>query len=158
GDLISYDKIINTGGVNPFYANDSYLYEAITENNSDDIMTQPPYNPLSATEIALIKKWIDQGALNNSCQACDTSQASFSNDILPIITGYCTGCHGDNSPSAGIALTNHSNIADNASSGQLSDVINHNAGVVAMPYLAEKLDPCYIAKIDKWIAEGMQNN
>ncbi|MDX1350755.1 MAG: hypothetical protein R3279_10930, partial [Putridiphycobacter sp.] len=35
-DLSSYDKIINTGGVKPFDANDSDLYEAITETNSDD--------------------------------------------------------------------------------------------------------------------------
>ena len=50
---------------------------------------------MTATNIATIKKWIDQGALNSQCtNVCDTTVFTYAGAIQTIIGNNCGGCHG----------------------------------------------------------------
>ncbi|MEO5645110.1 MAG: c-type cytochrome domain-containing protein [Bacteroidia bacterium] len=55
-----YDNYVDAGR-----SNHSKLYESITDNNSDNIMPRPPYEPLTHRQIEFIYIWIAQGAKDN---------------------------------------------------------------------------------------------
>ncbi|HNP94036.1 MAG TPA: hypothetical protein PKJ63_00360 [Cyclobacteriaceae bacterium] len=60
----SIEDLITEGDVIPGDAEGSELVEML-EGNSADGNTMPPAGPMAPTKIALIKKWIDEGAKNN---------------------------------------------------------------------------------------------
>lgn len=143
-----------------FDANNSELYEVITEDDPDKIMPPPPNSPLTAQQIATIRDWINQGAENNECTntSCDLTNVTYSQSVWPIIQNSCTGCHSGGNPQGGISLTNYSQIAVMAENGSLSSVINHAPGYTPMPLNGQQLDQCSIDTIDDWINNGFQND
>lgn len=60
----SMEDLIDEGDIIPGNAEGSELVEML-EWNSEDGNNMPPASPLSPLNIALIKKWIDEGALDN---------------------------------------------------------------------------------------------
>lgn len=157
-DLTTYASIISTAGVEPFDLDGSDLYEVITETDPDKIMPPPPNNSLNADQITLIATWIMQGALNNSCEECDTTAVTYSDVISPIIQNNCQGCHSGSFPSGGITLTNHAEIQAYALTGALEGVVNHESGYVAMPYNQPQLPSCQLDQIRIWVEEGALDN
>ncbi|MEZ5046544.1 MAG: hypothetical protein R2831_06090 [Chitinophagaceae bacterium] len=156
--LVDYNSIKNDGDVSPFNPNSSELYVVLIENN---ISKRMPYNlpPLSATDIAKIKKWIEQGALNNECTDCDTSGTmTYTNHIAPILQTNCNGCHNASNPSAGIDVSTYNSLSIIVNNGKLNGAINHLSGFSPMPKNAQKMSDCNIAKITKWINNGAPNN
>lgn len=157
-DLTNYFSIISTADVEAFDLDGSDLYEVITETDPDKVMPPPPNNTLNADQITLIATWIMQGALNNSCEECDTTSVTYANVVSPIIQNNCQGCHSGSFPSGGISLTNHAEIQAYALSGALEGVINHDPGYVAMPYNQPQLPDCQLDQIRIWVAEGALDN
>ncbi|MEQ9469029.1 MAG: c-type cytochrome domain-containing protein [Ekhidna sp.] len=60
----SIEELIDEGDVIPGNAEESELVEML-EFRSEDGNSMPPAGPLTPTEIALIKKWIDEGVKDN---------------------------------------------------------------------------------------------
>lgn len=60
----SFTDLIDEGDVIPGDAEESELVEML-EFRSEDGNDMPPAGPMTPTEIALIKKWIDEGAKDN---------------------------------------------------------------------------------------------
>ncbi|MBK7763444.1 MAG: hypothetical protein IPI46_08720 [Bacteroidetes bacterium] len=157
--LTDYANIMATADVDPGNATSSDLYKVLIKTDPDKIMPRPPMSPLSATQIAMIKKWIEQGARNNSCTSCDTSgEMKYTTHIVPIIQTNCAGCHSATNMSGGIDLTNYLGVLTTANNGSLLGSINHLTGYSAMPKNGSKLIECDITKIQKWITNGAQNN
>lgn len=145
--------------VQPGNALSSKLYEVITNPDPGDVMPPPPHARFSATDIASIQKWIDQGARNNQCDAeCDTAIFTFSGAVMPLINTYCKGCHNPASLGGGIDLSTYNTIILVADNGKLMGSIKHASGFVAMPQGGNKLQDCQITQIEKWIASGANNN
>ncbi len=96
---------------------------------------------------------------------CDTAGTiSFSLQVKPIMESYCgtsgsnaAACHGS-SGSSGIPLVTYSDVSDAVDNDNLLGSIKHLSGVSAMPKGGGKLDDCRIAKVEKWINQGKQNN
>jgi hypothetical protein len=108
-------------------------------------------DPLSATQIALIKKWIDQGAKNTDCveTTCDTSAVTYA-DIDKIMTTNCTGgCHSGTRPSGNIDLTTEAGARAQVLNGKLIPSIEQRAGAIWMPE-GGKLTDCDIARLRTW--------
>ena len=137
---------------------DSELYEVITENDPDKIMPPPPANPFSAAQIDLIANWIAQGAINNSCNACDTALFTFNAVILPMMEANCTSCHGGSTPDANLDLTNYNGVASAASYMNLMERISHAAGFDPMPPSGDGLSDCQVQQVQNWINAGMPND
>lgn len=156
-DFSTYEgalKAVKSGNVS-----DSKLHKVITD--AGNIMPPAPSSPLSAAQIQLIDKWIEQGAQNLVCEdsgACSTSNMSFTNDIKKITDLHCVGCHSvaGGSP-GGYDFTTYNGVKAAVSSGKLAASVNQNGAAVAMPP-ASKLNTCDISKIESWITAGAPNN
>ena len=157
-ELSNYANVISTADVKAGDPIGSDLFEVISETDLGKRMPPPPSSPLSTGQIGLIRKWIEQGAKNNSCNNCDTANVTFTKHISPIIQNYCQGCHSGSSPSGGILLSNFNEIKLRVQSGELLGTIKHINGFVPMPYNQAKLDPCLINQIEIWINEGALDN
>ncbi len=157
--LSDYSHIISSGHIEPGDASDSEIYEKITEEDDDDRMPPAPFPRLSSESIALIRNWINQGALNNHCDTdCDTTVFTYSGAIRSIIQQNCVGCHNSSFSNAGVVLDSYQGVAAIANDGRLLGTISHSAGFIPMPFNAAKLPDCKIAQVRKWIEAGSLNN
>ena len=73
----------------------------------------------AAATLATSCYYDDYQTLYGTGAACDTAAVSFTADIQPIVSAQCAGCHGAASPSGGLSLTNHAQIAATTSSGSM---------------------------------------
>lgn len=160
--LTDYQSVVSTADVDPGRPGNSDLYEVLVDDDPDDRMPRPPASPLSTEQIAIIGKWIDQGALDLECDddgaECNPAAADYAADIAPILSTYCAGCHSAQNASGGIVLSNHSGAAAAALSGQLYGAVAHLSGYAAMPQGGQMLEECFITKIKNWTDAGAPNN
>jgi uncharacterized membrane protein len=93
--------------------------------------------------------------------ACDTTNATYSAAVAPIIAANCAMCHASTVASkngAGIVLDNYTSLKPYVTNNNLLNSILQNGIVPAMPLNAAKLDACSIKKISVWINSGALNN
>jgi len=154
-DLTSYASLMNSGIIP-----DGDLWDAINETDPDNIMPRPPQTPLTADQIALIGRWIQQGAQNNGCEdaACDTLNVTYSGTIRPVIQARCQGCHSGGTPQGGLDLTSWSVLNSVAQDGRLAGAIQHLSGYTPMPRNAPALPDCRVRQFLLWIEDGSPNN
>jgi len=155
--LISYANIMK--GIKPGNPADSKYYKVITLEETDDLM---PINPatgegfrLPADQIALIEKWINQGATDNFCESCDTSNYSFSGRITAIFGTSCAtsiGCHSSGSSNG--QFTSYAEIKPFIDNGSIwNRVVTKQDMPVAAPLAA-----CDMEVLVKWIEDGAPDN
>lgn len=154
--LTSYQGILRI--VQPGSPGSSKLVSVVTTTDKGDIMPPPPRSPLTIVQTDWIKKWISQGARNNSCSSCDTAAFTFNAIIFPLIKNKCNGCHATAASGGGILLATYDQIKAMAQSGQLAGSIERLSGYSPMPKGGNKLPDCEITQVKKWIAAGMLNN
>jgi uncharacterized membrane protein len=146
---------------NPASPTSSDLYKCLNETG-EDRMPPAPAAAFNLTQKALVLKWIQQGAKNNSCVAssanCDTVNVTYSASVAPVLKTYCVGCHSAASPSAGIDLSTYAVVKVQAANGRLVGSITHAVGYKPMPSATSKLGSCEINQIQAWITKGMLNN
>lgn len=161
-ELTSYETIIASGEIEPFDPEVSKIYELMAETDPSKVMPPSPRGPISDTNIAVVRRWIEQGALNLDCPDDTTCQITlpvrFSADVFPVLDKFCIGCHSGNNPWAGLFLRTYEEIKVVADNGDLLGVINHAAGFPKMPKDIEKLSPCIIDKITMWVNDGAPDN
>jgi cytochrome c5 len=125
-------------------------------------MPPSPAQRLTADQIAIVSKWILQGAKDLTCDenagSCDTTAVSYSTFISPIISTYCLGCHSGGSPSGNLKLTSYSDVHAIALNGKLVGSMSWANGYKAMPQGTAKLSDCKINKFKAWINHGAPNN
>ena len=155
-DYTSIMKTVRTGD-----PSNSSLYRSIS-GGGESRMPPAPAKPFDATTLALVSKWIKQGAKNNSCDAsalnCVTTNISYAAIVAPILKQNCTGCHSGTSPSGAIDLSTYTNLTKYISNGKLYGSIAHSPGFVPMPSATASLSVCEIGQIKSWIDGGSKNN
>lgn len=152
-------------GIVPFNPQKSEIYEKITESESEDRMPPSPRPRLSTEQIATIRQWIEEGAIDSDCQGkgCDTLSAiSYSQHILPIIQNNCVSCHNSTPANGGILLNSYTNVTNSINSKRngtplLIGAIRQENGFVAMPQ-SYRLTDCQVRTIELWVEQGMLNN
>lgn len=154
-DFTNYDGVMKA--VKAKHALQSELYTVLNRTGEEQM---PPNYSLSKEEKAMIKNWINNGALNNSCvvQTCDSSQITYSK-VSKVLQANCTGCHNKNNVSGGIVLDTYSGVlASQNNNNRLLGSIQHETGYSAMPKFTAQLSACDIRLIEKWVETGMPNN
>lgn len=160
-DLTSYtsimqgpERVVRAG--NPA---ESKLYRSLIETDRDEIMPPPPRS-LTAEQIALVARWIREGARNRDCSndsaGCDTTNVTYTTHVQQIMQRSCTGCHSGTNPSAGINLTDRAVVASMATSGRLYGSMAHQYPFVPMPPSGGKVDDCTLAIIQAWAHQGLR--
>jgi hypothetical protein len=86
--------------------------------------------------------------------ACDTTNVTYSDNILPIISANCLPCHTTANQFGGIILDVLDDARIPARDGRLLKAVTHDPSVVPMPRGGPKLSDCDIAKITRWINLG----
>lgn len=159
--LTSYATMVQT--VENATVNDpdeNELLKVILETDPDDRMPEPPNDPLTADQIALISQWLAQGGKNNGCDenygGCDTTDVSYNAYIQPLMQSRCTGCHGGSTPQGGIDLTTYANVKTQALNGKLYTSVSRNTNW--MPKGGAKLEACIQLKIKSWVDAGAPQN
>ncbi|MGZ5286470.1 MAG: c-type cytochrome domain-containing protein [Flavisolibacter sp.] len=158
--LTNYSNVMITGQVQPGNPGNSELWKKINDSDPGDRMPPPPLNRLTQEQSDAIRKWILQGAKNNSCASsvCDTTNVSYSGMIKNIISLKCQGCHSTASASGGIDLSNYAGVKTRVNDGSLWGSINHTPGYTAMPQNGNKLSVCELNQIKKWMDADAPNN
>jgi len=103
--------------------------------------------------------WDDEETLYPVLGECDTTDVSYADDIVVILSGNCYSCHSNlNAPSfgSGIRLEDYQDVV--SLQERIAGSINHEAGYVPMPRGSSKLDPCSILKFEAWVADGSPDN
>lgn len=157
-NLSTYATILASADVEPGSPRRSDLYEVITENDPDKVMPPPPASKLTQEQIDKIAKWIEQGAKNNQCADCDTTNVKYSTHIRKILSNNCIGCHSASNSSGGINLSNYSNVKAEVDNAKLTGVINHLPGFKPMPPSGVKLNECDLHAVEIWIKNGALND
>lgn len=154
--MTNYANILDE--VKPGNAGDSKLYKVINRTDNER-MPPPPRPAFTIAQKALIQKWINQGARNNSClNRCNTAVFTYAGAIRPLLDNKCVGCHSGSSPSGAVNLSDYTNTRIWALNGRLYGSIAHQSGFSPMPKNATKLSDCEIQQVQQWIQAGALNN
>lgn len=154
-NLTTYNGILVI--VSPGNATNSTLYNIIRRTDVER-MPPPPLPAMTTDQITLIQKWINQGAKNNSCSSCDTTNFKYSTAIKPLIQNKCQGCHNPSSLGGSIDLSTYTGVRTVALNGRLYGTIAWLPGYSAMPKNGYKLSSCEITQVQKWINNGALND
>ena len=103
--------------------------------------------------------WEDLETLYPGAELCDTLNVSYTEDVVPILSGNCYECHSNsNAPDfgRGIAFEDYEDAF--SLSGSIVGAIKHEDGFPAMPRGAEMLDSCSISIIEAWANQGAPDN
>ncbi len=95
---------------------------------------------------------------NKPGDACNTENATYATDVLPVLQSNCYGCHKSDFASGGVNLEGYDQVKIYVNNGRLLGAINHLPGFSPMPKGGTKLPACDIEKIQKWIDAGAPNN
>jgi len=151
-DFTNYEGVMKA--VTPNKPGQSKLFLAVRGNKPSMPRGK---EPLTKQQVDMIKYWINFGAEKTSCGSlvCDTvSFLTYNNSIKSIVNLNCSGCH-FSGHYTGHSLDSYSGTKTSINSGRFIPAIKHLSSAVAMPQNAGKLAGCDIAKIEKWVANGM---
>jgi mono/diheme cytochrome c family protein len=154
--LDSYDNIIKKG-IAPGNALGSTIYKSVAGYTEELMPEGAP--PLTATQLDLLKRWIDAGAIKdaNCTSSCDTNNFAYTAGVKPIIDQYCLGCHSGTSPQGNLLLNSYTAVKNAVLNRNLVNCINYTTGFFPMPQ-GLKLSDCEIRRVEKWVANGMPDN
>jgi hypothetical protein len=150
---------IRAMGLLPWSASASKVYTTCVSGK----MPQSPVPKLNTTQLSLIRRWIEKGAPNdtNCSVICDTTNFTYTNAIVPILSNNCYSCHSSASAATsggGFILDNYNGVYAQAHNGKLLGDLQHATGFNAMPLGGIKLSDCKITQVTKWIQAGALNN
>jgi hypothetical protein len=94
-------------------------------------------------------------------ETCKTTNISYAQDILPIMTAYCLTCHSAanaNGLGGNISLEGYAALKVYADNGKFLSSVQQDGNASSMPKGGSKIPNCQISKIAAWIQEGTLDN
>ena len=92
---------------------------------------------------------------------CDSSQVTYSTDILAILDTHCLACHSQSQAAAlggNISLSNYTEVKTSVNNGSFYGSIIHENGFSVMPPSGQKIPDCDIVRVKSWIDAGAPEN
>ncbi|HEY4786577.1 MAG TPA: hypothetical protein VIH57_11030 [Bacteroidales bacterium] len=98
-------------------------------------------------------------SLYPSLSQCDTTNVTYSNSIVPILSNNCYSCHSNATyqSGGGVKFENYTDLKVYVDNGKLYNAVAHT-GPYPMPPSSPTLDDCKLADFKKWINAGAPNN
>lgn len=155
--LDSYENIVKKGII-PGNAAASKIYQSIWGYGAEAMPLNAP--ALSSSKMALIKRWIEAGAIEDSnCNApCDSDNFRYSTGIQPLMDRYCVGCHSGSAPQGSLDLTGYDHVKTATFTRNLVKCIKYEPGYKSMPQGGLHLSNCEIRQVEKWVSANMPND
>lgn len=147
----------------PSKPDDSPLIQVLTGATKPEMPKKG--EKLPASEIELLRRWIAEGARDDSPTFASDDVAFFEREIRPVLAERCFKCHAGDEPEHGLRLTSRQSILTGGQRGPaavagkpeaslLLKAIRHE-GELKMPRRADKLSDAQIAAFEQWIAKGL---
>lgn len=116
--------------------------------------------PVLLAGLVLVSCYYDKEELLYGTQNCSAANGtvSYAQQVQPLLSAQCYGCHSGASPSGSIAMGTYLTDKAIAVNGKLYGSINHASGYKPMPEGAPKMTSCQLAIIKKWIDQGSPDN
>jgi hypothetical protein len=122
-------------------------------------------DPLSVSEIELLRSWIAEGAKDDSPVFASEDVAFFEKEIRPVLSNRCFKCHAGDDAEHGLRLTSRhailsggergpAAVAGDAEASLLMKALRHD-GDLQMPKNGDRLSETQIAAFARWIAQGL---
>jgi hypothetical protein len=90
---------------------------------------------------------------------CDTTNVSYSKQVLPILQDNCYSCHNQGAASSdGIELSDFTVLQAHVANGDIVSAVTHNGKVTPMPFQLPQLPSCEVNTIVAWVDQGALNN
>ncbi len=120
---------------------------------------------LAAAEIDLLRRWIEEGAKDDSTKFSSEDVAFFEREIRPVLSTYCFKCHVGEEAEHGLQLTSRHSILAGGQRGPAAVVgkpeesllikaIRHE-GELKMPRRGDRLGDAQVAAFERWIEKGL---
>src|ERR1051326_6980034 len=87
---------------------------------------------------------------------CDTTNVTYSNQIVTLVNSYCISCHYSGGVS-GYDYSSWNDLHTNALNGQLMGSVQYQPHHPPMPP-SFQLDACHIRQLQMWVNAGAPNN
>jgi len=110
----------------------------------------------SAASCSYDKKEIEEPLPEATQAVCDSTDASFSADVLPLLKQKCTPCHIDGGSSGGLNFDTYEGV-ESVQTKILSS-IKHDGDAKEMPQGGSKLSNDDILKVECWINNGAKDD
>lgn len=147
----------------PSKPDDSPLIQVLTGAKKPEMPKKG--EKLPASEIELLRRWIAEGARDDSPTFASDDVAFFEREIRPVLASRCFKCHAGDEPEHGLRLTSRQGIISGGQRGPAAVVgkpeaslilkaIRHE-GELKMPRRGDKLSDAQIAAFEQWIAKGL---
>ena len=89
---------------------------------------------------------------------CNTTDVTYSEDVVSILQSNCLSCHNDLSEQGGVNLDGYDNLIPYVEDGSFMGSIRHEEGWEPMPLTGGMISSCSIDKLQAWIDAGALNN
>lgn len=122
-------------------------------------------DPLAGDEIALLKNWISQGAMDDTPNFSNEQIAFFEKEVRPILFARCFKCHAGEDAESGLQLTSRQGIlrggdrgpaavAGDPQTSLLMSAVRHTTEL-RMPRGGDRLTKAQVASLESWIRNGL---
>lgn len=113
---------------------------------------------VTAAFLLYLPACVKRNAVELGGGSCDTTNVSYSLQIVPILQDNCYTCHKGPGASSGIDFSNYEAFKGWAQSGYVIGDLTASPGFTPMPYGLPSLSSCQINTILAWIHQGTPNN
>jgi hypothetical protein len=142
---------------------DSPLIQVLTSVKKPKMPDQS--DPLPASEIDLLRRWIAEGAVDDTQTFPSEDLLFYEREIRPVLATRCFKCHAGDEPEHGLRLTSRQGVLSGGLRGPaaiagkpqeslLMKAIRHD-GDLRMPRGGDKLTEAQVAAFEKWIAKEL---
>lgn len=87
-------------------------------------------------------------------EPCDTSNVTYANKIMDIMTTKCISCHSSGNAQGGLQLDSYAKVKASALTGKLYNSVAWNGKANQMPQGNSQISDCSINQIKIWIAKN----
>ncbi|MCA9123599.1 MAG: PSD1 domain-containing protein [Planctomycetaceae bacterium] len=122
-------------------------------------------DPLPDEDIELLRRWIAEGARDDSTVFAPDDVEFFEREIRPVLINRCFKCHAGDELEHGLRLTSRQSILEGGSRGSsvvsgkpaeslLIKAIRHD-GELKMPRGGDRLSDAQVAAFESWVQKGL---
>lgn len=126
-------------------------------------VTEAPTQAPAATEASAVDEYATEAPTTQP--AAGGATVSFANDVLPLLDGRCSSCHGGNRTEEGLSIRSYTELMAGSEGGPVivpgdasNSLLIQLVSEGKMPKRGPKLTPDQVQMISDWVNQGALDN